>query len=116
MRKLQNHLIGIVQGTKVLFSDYEDGGEMWTGDGPRERRIRVRFKTPFKTIPAITVSLDMWDMDQKTNQRADISATSITENGFTIVFKTWGDTKVARVRAAWMAIGEATFDDEWTLY
>jgi len=61
------------------------------------------------------VSLDMWDMDQKTNQRADISARNVTLEGFEIVFRTWGDTRVARVRAAWLAIGELRDDDEWEL-
>jgi hypothetical protein len=30
-----------------------------------------------------------------------------------MVFQTWGDTKVARVRIAWMAIGELSDDDLW---
>ena len=33
------------------------------------------------------------------------SADAITERGFHIVFRTWGDTRVARVRVGWMAIG-----------
>jgi H-type lectin domain-containing protein len=116
MKKLRNHLIGVDQGTKILFSDFEDGGDMWTGKGSRSRAISVNFSNEFKAIPMVHVSLDMWDMDQKTNQRADISAENITTTGFEVVFKTWGDTKIARVRAAWFAIGEFTGEDEWELY
>ena len=36
-------------------------------------------------------------------------AEGISPEGFEIVFRTWGDTKVARVRVAWQAIGAATF-------
>ena len=55
----------------------------------------------------------MWDMDQKTNQRADISAELVTPDGFIIVFRTWGDTRVARVRTDWLAIGEVRGDGDW---
>lgn len=113
MRKLQNHLIGVDQGRKILFSDYENGGEMWTGKGQRRKRVPVNFSETFKTPPAVTVAMDMWDMDRGQNQRADIIAENITPKGFEIVFSTWGDTKIARVRAAWTAIGEVRSDDEW---
>ena len=116
MRRMKNHLIGVDQGTEVLFSDFEDGGEMWSGKGSRERRTQVKFSEKYKSIPAVQVSMDMWDMDQKTNQRADISACNINVEGFEIFFRTWGDTKIARVRAAWFAIGEVKDDDEWELY
>jgi hypothetical protein len=113
MRKLQNHLIGVDQGSKILFSDFEDGGVMWTGKGPREARMAIRFSERFKTRPVVQVGLAMFDMDQKTNQRADISTEQVTEDGFEIVFRTWGDTRVARVRADWIAIGEIAGADEW---
>lgn len=88
MKRLHNHFIGVDQGTCVLFSDFEDGGDMWVGKGSRSRRIYVEFEHIFKTLPAVHVSLDMWDMDQKTNQRADISSEEITKEGFYVVFKT----------------------------
>ena len=47
--------------------------------------------------------------------RADISAAKVTPEGFVIVFRTWGDTRVARVRADWLAIGEAIGDDDWEI-
>ena len=36
--------IGILQGSRVLFSDFADGGMMWTGSGNRESRFLVAFK------------------------------------------------------------------------
>lgn len=116
MKRFRNHLIGVDQGTHILFSDFEDGGKMWVGKGTRSSRTEVKFSTPFKSEPAVQVVLDMWDIDQKSNQRADITAENITPEGFDIVFKTWGDTKIARVRAAWLAIGEVKGEDEWELY
>ncbi len=116
MKYLVNQTIGIEQGDDALFSDYEDGGDMWTGQGPRKRAKSVRFKTPFKDAPSVQVSLSMWDMDSATNARADVSAEKITETGFDAVFRTWGDTRVARARIRWMAIGAVAHEDDWELY
>ncbi|WP_317055825.1 MULTISPECIES: H-type lectin domain-containing protein [Roseovarius] len=116
MKYLVNQTIGIEQGDDALFSDYEDGGDMWTGQGPRKRAKSVRFKKPFKDVPSVQVSLSMWDMDSATNARADVSAEKITEKGFDAVFRTWGDTRVARARIRWMAIGPVAHEDDWELY
>ncbi|MCB1366653.1 MAG: H-type lectin domain-containing protein [Rhodobacteraceae bacterium] len=116
MKQLRNHLIGVDQGTRILFSDFEDGGPMWTETGPRECRTEIRFSRPFKSEPSVQVGISMVDMDNNTNQRADISSENVTARGFEIVFRTWGDSKVARIRADWFAIGEIRGDDEWELY
>ncbi len=113
MRKLQNHLIGICQGSEILFSHFEDGGEMWTGRGPREVRRRVAFDTPFKTPPAVMTALAMFDIDAPTNARADLSHATVDLSGFDLVLRTWGDTRIARIRADWTAIGEVRGEDEW---
>ncbi len=113
MKRLKNAVVGIDQGTLMLFSDFEDGGVMWTGDGHRKLRSKVDFSEAFTDIPSVQVSLSMWDLDQKTNPRSDISAIDINTSGFTILFQTWGDTRIARVRADWFAIGELADGDNW---
>ena len=30
-----------------------------------------------------------------------------------MVFRTWGDTRVARMRIAWIAIGALSDEDDW---
>lgn len=115
MKRISSGKIAIAQGSQVLFSDFADGGQMWTGSGPRESRHKVSFPQPFREGPSVMVSISMWDLDQKTNTRADISAEKITKSGFQIVFRTWGDTRVARIRADWMAIGALRDDDEWEI-
>ncbi|WP_294610628.1 H-type lectin domain-containing protein [uncultured Roseovarius sp.] len=113
MKVFINQAIGIDQGDDVLFADYADGGEMWTGHGARERRTKVVFSKPFKSEPAVHIAMSLWDMDSATNVRADVTAEMITREGFDVVFRTWGDTRVARVRVRWMAIGELFHDDDW---
>ena len=116
MKRISNHLVGVDQGSQVLFSDFEHDGKMWKGDGPRLHRKKVKFSEPFREAPAVHVTISMWDMDQNSNQRADITAEKVTEKGFDIVFRTWGDTRVARIRADWFAVGELKHEDEWDLY
>ena len=113
MKKLTTHTIGIDQGDMVMFSDFQDGGDMWTGTGPRERRRRVRFSEPFLALPAVHCALSMWDMDNGSNLRGDIEAENIGRDGFDAVFKTWGDTRVARARIRWMAIGPVRGEGDW---
>ncbi|MBI1219093.1 MAG: hypothetical protein GC186_11140 [Rhodobacteraceae bacterium] len=116
MIRLRGQSIGIDQGSMLLFSDFADGGVMWSGTGPRECRLPVQFAQPFRSEPAVMVGISMWDLDQKTNQRADIKAEDITASGFRIVFRTWGDTRVARIRADWTAFGDLPDEDDWQLY
>lgn len=115
MRKLQAHLIGIDQGKTEVFSEFETGGDMWTGSGARERRQAVVFSEPFRSAPVVQVSLSLWDIDQSANLRADVQAENVTPSGFELVFRTWSDTRVARVHMSWTAIGEVASEDDWDL-
>ena len=115
MFRLTSGAIGVDQGERVLFSDYEDDGEMWRGTGQRETRSAVRFTAPYVALPAVQVTLAMGDMSNRTNIRYDLRAENVTVEGFEIVFRTWSDTKIARARVAWMAIGELEDEDNWKL-
>jgi hypothetical protein len=57
----------------------------------------------------------MIDMSNAANARADLQSENVTASGFDIVFKTWGDTQVARCRVAWQSIGPIQTDDVWEL-
>ena len=105
--------VGVQQGQRILFSDFAHDGPMWTGVGPREVRQTQAFPEPFLAPPAVMVNVSMWDIDHKSNSRVDISAENITPDAFQIVFRTWGDTNIARIRADWLAIGQLKDDDDW---
>ena len=113
MQRLDSLTVGIDQGSLVLFSDYQDGGTMWTGEGPRELRRIVEFSTTYRQPPVVHAALSMWDMDQKANGRMDLSVDMVTTEGFVIVFRTWGDTRVARVRADWLSFGALRDEHDW---
>lgn len=115
MRRFKGHIVGVDRGSLIMFSDFEDGGDMWTGQGRREARRPVAFTGRFRSPPVVQVSLSMWDVDSAQNMRVDISADAITAEGFDLVFRTWGDSRVARVRADWLAIGEQYSEEDWEL-
>lgn len=115
MKELAGATIGIDEGDEMLFSEFEHKGPMWVGKGQREKRRGLRFDRAFRAPPSVFVALSMWDMDSRSNARADLSTENITETGFDVVFRTWGDTRVARARVRWMAIGPVLAVDEWDI-
>ena len=115
MRKFKSHMIGIAQGEVVMFNDFETGGPMWSGSGSRVAKKSVRFEEPFDEAPAVTVSVAMCDMSNEAYLRMELCAEDITRDGFDIHFGTWGDTKIARTRVTWQAIGAISSEDAWDI-
>lgn len=115
MLRFSHTAVGVQQGSAFLFSAFEDNGPMWTGTGPRVARVAVGFPQAFRDVPVVHVGLSMWDIAVEANQRVDIMAEEVTPAGFTLVFRTWGDTRVARVRADWLAIGPADHVDDFAV-
>jgi len=97
----------------MVFADFENGGAMWTGSGTRERRKTVQFDESFASPPAVQLAISMWDMDTSAAIRAELIAENVTAKGFEIVFRTWADSRIARLRASWTAIGDLPFEDDW---
>ncbi|WP_417714590.1 H-type lectin domain-containing protein [Pseudophaeobacter arcticus] len=113
--RLGSSRTGIAQGDVEVFSEFDSGGSMWMGEGERERRLHLRFDDAFAAPPAVQVTASLMDMDHTAAYRAELVAEEITTEGFDIVFRTWSDSRVARVRAAWMAIGDMPFEDDWVV-
>ncbi|MCE8510876.1 H-type lectin domain-containing protein [Ruegeria pomeroyi] len=113
MKLLSSHSVAIQQGDEAMFSDFENGGDMWTGSGTRERRKPIRFEQPFRSAPVVMVSISLWDVDTGAAVRAEVKAEHVTPEGFDLVFRTWADTRVARLRLGWTAIGEVHNEDDW---
>ncbi|WP_366513987.1 H-type lectin domain-containing protein [Planktotalea sp.] len=57
--------------------------------------------------------MSLIDLDKDTNVRADVQAENISTTGFDLIFRTWGDTRVARVRLSWIAMGGLRGEEEW---
>lgn len=115
MKTFRTHPIGIDQGEAVLFSEFADGGDMWTGEGARERRSAIAFTQPFRSCPVVQIGISLWDVDTSSALRAEVTAEDITTEGFCAVFRTWSDTRIARIRVTWTAIGEIPHKDDWDI-
>lgn len=115
MRKLRSNSVGVAHGHALLFSDYQENGEMWAGIGDRTVTRYVQFEEAFHAPPVVHLSISLLDLDHSVNPRLDLRAKSITSDGFQIAFSTWGDSKVARIRVSWMAIGEVRSTDMWDI-
>ena len=115
MERIDGNGLGVAKGSLMLFSDFETGGAMWTGEGPRLVRRTVRFSRPFRAAPTMFVTPEMWDYDSSANIRGDLTAEEITGESADIVFKVWSDTRIARLRVAWIAFGPLPHHDDWTL-
>ena len=115
MLKVRRSELGVASGQESLFSDFECDGAMWAGDGMREIRKHVNFPEPFRTVPQVHVSLALVDFDQTTNVRAHVYADNVAPRSFDVVFRTWANTRVARVNVSWFAIGELADPDDWNV-
>jgi hypothetical protein len=113
MKRIRSQLFGIDQGEHIMFSDYENNGKMWSGNGTRQRKKMIVFSEAFQDAPAVHVSMSLMDLDKDTNVRADVQAKNISATGFDLIFRTWGDTRVARVRLSWIAMGGLRDEEEW---
>lgn len=113
MKKISGHLLGIDQGDVQIFSDFETGGPMWVSEGERQRRVKVKFEEPFREPPVVQVGFSLLDISTGPSVRADLSAQNVTRNGFDLIFKTWADSRVARIHASWIAFGKIGDPDSW---
>lgn len=112
MHRFDHFAVGVVNGL-VHFSGFENDGPLWTGQGPRVEKRHVRFDPPFVAPPVVHVSVTMWDISVIGNQRVDVQAAEVDARGFVVEFRTWGDTRVARARVGWMAIGAVRHDEDF---
>ena len=113
MRKLKSAFVGVDQGSVHLFSDYDTDGPMWARSGEREVAKRIMFSELFARPPAVTVQIALLDSHSDHFLLMSFAATDVTCAGFTLVFKTWSDTRLAQVKMSWQAIGELPQDDDW---
>lgn len=72
MKMIRGQSFGVDQGEVLLFSDFEHGGIMWTGEGSRETVSRVSFSRAYVEPPVVSVALTMWDLAKDANARMHV--------------------------------------------
>ena len=76
-----------------------------TGSGERTYTVAVKFDSPFRVPPKVSLALSGQDVGQSKNNRVQLIAKNITVNGFDLVYRTWFDTLLYSAWATWTAIG-----------
>lgn len=99
--------VQVISASDELFNHVDTGGPLWTEEGDREVRLAMVFAAPFTEVPSITLGATGIDAAHDQNLRFDVRAIEVTPKGFTVQFKTWGDTHIARASVSWQAIGSA---------
>lgn len=107
------HIFNIEQGEARLFSDFESNGNMWSGKGDRRVDYHINLGNLYKTPPKILINITLLDAASDQHVRFSLAAENITNSGFDIVFKTWLDSRFARVWVQWTALGEISDPDMW---
>lgn len=88
-----------------LFNHCDSEGPMWSGRDDRDFRLPVTFDAKFDAPPMVTLGLSGIDIAHEQNARLVLVAEDISPEGFTIVLRTWSDTRIGRASASWMAVG-----------
>lgn len=72
-------------------------------NGERSMTIEIIFNNSFRQKPDIFLSVTQLDAERKTNVRYTVEAISVSRDGFTLVVKTWADTKIFSISGNWIA-------------
>ncbi|MCV3212003.1 RICIN domain-containing protein [Plectonema radiosum NIES-515] len=96
--------------TGEVYNGYLDsqGSQGWTlnsGSGERTFTTTVKFNSPFRVPPQVSLAISGQDVGIAKNIRLQVIAKNITVDGFELTYKTWFDTVVFSAWATWTAIG-----------
>ena len=80
--------------------------KLYESTGPRLTEYTVPFGYTFKEPPAVHVGIMGMEILKEGNHRYNVQVQEVNKDGFRIMYKTWGDTKVCFIKAAWLAIGQ----------
>lgn len=72
--------------------------------GDRTVDIEVVFTKPFKTKPEVALSVSLIDEVDPTQMRYQVSAKSVSRDGFTVQVKVWSETKLNALGGFWVAV------------
>jgi hypothetical protein len=76
------------------------------GDGERTVNLEIRFTKKFTSKPELIFSVSGVDASRDANLRYSVESTFVSNEGFLLKIKTWGDTKIFGITGSWIAITE----------
>ena len=72
-------------------------------NGERSMTLSVSFDTPFDVKPDVVLNITKIDCSNTTNTRYNVTAISVSRDGFTIKIDTWADSKIFSIGGTWLA-------------
>lgn len=66
--------------------------------------LEIEFDKPFKNKPQILLSISQIDADRESNVRYNVTAVSVSKDGFTLKVDTWSDSRIFSISGYWLAI------------
>lgn len=94
----------VVQSGTFKAGSNAPGYTLDQGTGDRSITIAVTFDKPFPQKPEVLLSTGSIDASKDGNIRYDVTATDISPRGFTIIARTWSDSKVYMIGGSWIAV------------
>ncbi len=96
----------IQTGTVEVSATTPGYASLQKGNGERAVMIDVAFAKSFEVKPDIIISVNSIDIPKESSIRISAKAISISRDGFTIIVKTWEDSKINGVTVSWIAISQ----------
>ena len=106
MRVGRGKSLQILSGDEEIFDHVSEPGPMWDEDGNRNIKVRVEFSNRFASAPVVNAGFSLLDVSKDNNLRVWLRLLNIDASGFDALVLSWDDTRLAKVRVAWIAIGE----------
>lgn len=118
MQIFSHHAVGLQQGSSLMFSAFEDGGPIVVGQWRVEQVRRIcRLHTQVSADAGGSGAPSACGTLTATATSGPRSAPKTSPPAaFDLVFSTWGDTRVARIRADWIAIGALPHEDDFRVW
>jgi len=83
---------------------WNTGHPFENGNGDREFNTLVPFKSAFKSPPHVALAISGIDSSGDSNHRILVYPKEVTNEGFIIELKTWGDSTIFMITVNWFAI------------
>ena len=108
------YINAVETGHVQVFSDFEDNGPMWTGEGERSISNTITYNSPFQEKPIVSLQISLMDAQSGVPMRYSLKVKKETNKSFQIVFSTWLDSRFARVAVNWTAMGMKHGPEYWS--
>jgi len=81
-------------------------------NGERSMTLSVTYETPFDVKPDVVLNVTKIDCSNTTNTRYNVTAISVSRDGFTIKIDTWADSKIFSIGGSWIAHARKMMKDK----